>query len=47
MSKEIKHKIHFGKNTYCVNEWLYNYFNKVKDKPRKYSELFNIISGLK
>lgn len=28
--KEIKYTIHFGKKPFRVNEWLYNYFNKVK-----------------
>lgn len=47
MSKEINYKIHFGKKSYSVNEWLYNYFNKVKESTRLYKRLFNIISGIK
>lgn len=45
--KEIKYTIHFGKKPFRVNEWLYNYFNKVKGKPRLYSNLYNIVTGLK
>lgn len=47
MKKEIKYKIHFGEKCYKVNEWLYNYFNKVKDKPLLYQKLYNIIIGIK
>jgi len=42
-----KHTIHFGKKKFVVNEWLYNYFNKVKDKPQLYENLFKILTGIK
>jgi len=47
MKKEIKYTIHFGRKAFQVNEWLYNYFNSVKERPILYNRLFNIINGLK
>ena len=43
----IKYKIHFGEKAFSVNEWLYNYFNEVKEKPHLYNQLFDIIVGVK
>ena len=45
--KSIKYKIHFGEKAFSVNEWLYNYFNEVKEKPQLYNHLFDIIVGVK
>lgn len=43
--KNIKYKIHFGEKAFSVNEWLYNYFNEVKEKPQLYNQLFNVMAG--
>ena len=44
----MKYKIHFeNKVSFTVNEWLYNYFNSVKNNSKKYNELYNILTGLK
>lgn len=42
----IKHTIHFGKESFQVNEWLYDYFNKVKDMPTRYDDLYKILTGV-
>lgn len=44
MSK-VNHTIHFGEKSFKVNEFLYGYFNKVKDKPELYKQLFEILDG--
>lgn len=41
------YRIHFGrKATFVVNEWLYNYFNSVKDKPTAYNRLYKILTSV-
>ena len=42
----MKYTIHFGENSFKVNEWLYNYFNSVKNKPKEYKQLYRIITGV-
>lgn len=45
----VNYKIHFGSIHYKVDEWLYNYFNKVKKKKdqAEYENLFKILRGAK
>ena len=48
MSIEIKYRIHFGESkSFKVNEWLYNYFNEVKNDEERYGELYKILTGVK
>ena len=43
----MRYKIHFGKKSFITNEWLYDYFNSVKEKPILYKRLYNILTGIK
>lgn len=44
---QVNHTIHFGKKSFKVNKYLYDYFNKVKEKPKLYNHLFKILNGVK
>lgn len=44
MAREIRYTIHFGNTaSFRVHEWIYSYFNKVKNDPIKYNRLYNFL----
>lgn len=44
MKHKIKYYIHFGNTaSFEVNEWLYKYFNKVKNNSEKYNLLYKLL----
>lgn len=44
--REIKYRIFFGKNGFRVSKFVYKEFNRLKDKPRAFNKLYNIIKGI-